>query len=223
MYEHNIKLKNVSGVICGAEAISSKTRKMVINQFGCPVVSRYSNQEMGILAQDCIEDKFLLNRASYYFELLEIESDKAVGFGKMGRIVITDLYNHAMPLIRYDTGDLGIMEIDKKGHPYLAKVCGRKLDLLYTTKNEPLSFFALDDFFENNYDIEQYQIIQETRYDITLNLILKQGKSVDEKYCVHCIKSVLGHDCNVTINYLKTIPITASGKFRYVICNFILD
>lgn len=220
MQRNNIKATNVSGIISGAEAITSKTRKLVKEQFNCPVVSRYSNQEMGILAQDNREDEFLLNRASYYFEILDMKSDKPVKLGEMGRIVITDLFNRAMPMIRYDTGDLGIMKKDDQGRLYLAKVFGRKLDLLYTTKDEPLSFFAFDDFFETNYDIEQYQIIQEDRTHIILNLIMKKGKTIDPEWCKSSIKSIMGEDCNVDVIFLNTIPITNSGKFRYVICNY---
>ena len=109
---------------------------------------------------------------------------------------------------------------DEKGRPYLSKVYGRKLDLLYSTKDEPLSFFCLDEFFEPNVDIEQYQIVQEDRVHITVNLIMKKGKSIDEKWCVAGVKKVMGDDCIVSINYLDAIPITNSGKFRYVICKY---
>ena len=220
MKKNNIKAENVNGIISGAEAITTKTRKLVEEQFKCNVVSRYSNQEMGILAQDFEEDKFLLNRASYYFELLALDKDEPAKLGEMGRIVVTDLYNYAMPMLRYDTGDLGIMLIDKNGREYLAKVFGRKLDLLYTTNNEPISFFALDEYFEDNFDIEQFQIIQEDRDKLIVNLIMKNDKKVDEKWCKEKIKDIMGQDCNIEINYLNQLPITNSGKFRYVICNY---
>lgn len=220
MEKYKIEADNIVGIISGAEAITTKTRFLVEKQFKCPVVSRYSNQEMGILAQDSQEDKFLLNRASYNFEILDLKEDKPVLNGEIGRIIITDFYNHAVPLIRYDTGDLGILKIDENGHEYLAKVYGRKLDLLYTTKDEPISFFALDEYFEDNFDIEQFQIIQETRTHLIINLIMKENKVVDQKWCISKVKKVMGDDCEVEIRYLDQLPITNSGKFRYVICNY---
>lgn len=220
MRKNNIVLENISGIISGAEAITPKTRRIVKEQFNCPVVSRYSNQEMGVLAQDYEEDQFVINRASYYFEILKLDSDKPAKLGEIGRIVITDLYNHAMPVLRYDTGDLGIMELNQNGHKYLSKVFGRKLDLLYTTKNEPISFFALDEYFEDNFDIEQFQIIQEDRNRLIVNLIMKDNKKIDESWCKEQIKKVMGNDCDIKICYLDQLPITASGKFRYVICNY---
>lgn len=219
MEREKINLYNIDGIISGAETITNKIRKIVKKQFNCPVVSRYSNQEMGILAQDYEVDKFTLNRASYYFEVLNLENDEPVKIGEMGRIVVTDLYNYAMPMIRYDTGDLGVLQ-EKDNKYYFSKVYGRKLDLLYSTSNEPISFFALDDYFEPNLDIEQYQIIQEDRTNITLNIIMKEGKKLNEKWCIDGIKKVIGKECEVKIKYLNTIPITESGKFKYVICKY---
>ena len=66
--------------------------------------------------------------------MFDLNEDKKIGFGQRGRIVITDLYNYATPLIRYDTGDVGIMHLDENNHPYFSQVLGRKLDLIYDTK-----------------------------------------------------------------------------------------
>ena len=219
MEKHDILLNNVSGIISGSETLTSKTRILTQRQFNCPVVSRYSNQEMGILAQEEKEDEFLLNRASYVFEILSLDDDTPVKDGEMGRIVITDLYNTATPLIRYDTGDIGVIET-RKNRPYLVKIHGRKSDLLYTTKNQPVSHFAFDDIFKHNPIVEQYQLIQDNRTDITVNIITKNHDKIDEKEYTKLIKETLGEECNVSFKYLETTPISASGKFRCVICNY---
>lgn len=219
MLEHNLFLENVTGVISGAEALNTRTRHMTESQFKCKVVSRYSNQEMGILGQDDMEDEFNLNLANYYFEILNFESDMHVEDGEVGRIVVTDLNNKANPLIRYDTGDVGSF---KKGsnRTILTNLSGRKLDLLYNANDEPVSFFAFDDLFENNYSIKQYQIIQHDKNLITINLILNNGDTIDEKEIINETKKILGDACQVQICYLETVPITSSGKFKYVICNY---
>src|SRR5690606_3500440 len=80
--------------------------------FGCKILSRYSNIENGIIAQQTLTEPsdFTINHASYYVEILDMIRDEPVPYGHLGRIIITDYFNDAMPLIRYDTGDLGIME-----------------------------------------------------------------------------------------------------------------
>lgn len=220
MQKHNIKTTNITGIISGAEAITSKTRSLVENQFKCKVVSRYSNQEMGILAQEVAEDVFVINRSSYYIELLDLESDEPVELGEMGRIVVTDLYNQAMPLIRYDTGDLGILDKTDTGKEFLAKVYGRKLDLLYTTKDEPISFFVFDEIFESDENIQQFQVVQNNKNEIDLNLIIKSNAKIDEETYIYQIQSIMGNDCIVKINYIDVAPISRSGKFKNVICKY---
>lgn len=109
--------------------------KKILN---CNVISRYSNEEQGILGQARNNDeRYYLNHASYYFEFLKLDSDKKAEPGEICRIVVTDLFNYAFPMIRYDTGDTGIYNSennDSNGFPVLSKIYGRLLDLVYDTK-----------------------------------------------------------------------------------------
>lgn len=219
MIKKDLKCDVITGIISGAETLSDKTRKKLKAIFNCPVVSRYSNQENGILAQDYDVNKFLINRASYKIEIFDLEKDELIKDTKLGRIVITDLYNKAMPMIRYDTGDIGVIE-KINGKEYLTALYGRKADLLFTTKNEPITFFALDDFFENIKEIQQYQIIQKSRTELTINLIVDDGYVLDKKQAIKFIKKVMGEEMEVNFHYLLSVPITNSGKFKYVICEY---
>ena len=79
--------------------------------FGCNVVSRYSNQENGILAQELVDsDYFVINNASYWIEFLKLIQMWGADIGELSRVVVTDLFNYATPVIRYDTGDLAVVE-----------------------------------------------------------------------------------------------------------------
>jgi len=127
----------VKGVLCFAEPLFPKMRDTIQNVFNCPVLSRYSNQECGVLAYECPTcNRFHLNTASYFFEILELDRDKQTTPGTSGRIVVTDLYNYAMPMIRYDTGDIGSMgrsNCSQFATPILQSLEGRKLDCVYDT------------------------------------------------------------------------------------------
>src|SRR5690606_600549 len=124
---------DVKSVIAMSETLNDYTKFTIPKYFGVPVVSRYSNLENGIIAQQETNGSgnYLVNTASYFIEILEMDSDKPAPPGRLGRIVITDFFNYAMPMIRYDTGDIGSISPDKVGNKlYLAHVEGRKLDLL---------------------------------------------------------------------------------------------
>lgn len=82
-----------NSIISIAEALNPDVKKRVQTYLGAEVVSRYSNSENGILAQQRVNDTsgiFEINWASYHIELLDLNEDKPVNRGEVGRIVITD-------------------------------------------------------------------------------------------------------------------------------------
>jgi len=211
---------NVRSVIAGGEALDIETRRRLKDVFGerCMVVSRYSNQEMGILAQDTGENsKFILNHGSYYFECLKIDSDEPAEMGEVGRLVITDLFNYAFPMIRYDTGDLGIIEKDDNHQwPVLKEIYGKQQDVIYSTKGEPVSPFSIAIYMWQVKGVSQWQFIQETESEYILKINGKQNRDLDK--IVELMRNLLGNDANITINYVDEIPVLASNKQRRTVC-----
>ena len=51
----------------------------------------------------CIRDRYTVDLYNFYIEMLSLDSDEPVKPGELGRIVVTDFYNKAFPMIRYDT------------------------------------------------------------------------------------------------------------------------
>lgn len=53
-----------------------------------------------------------------------MNSDEPAEPGELGRLVVTDYYNKTFPMVRYDTGDTGIMRMyqDEKGG--CMEICG---------------------------------------------------------------------------------------------------
>jgi phenylacetate-CoA ligase len=188
--------------------------------FGVPVLSRYSNIENGIIAQQMPESgaNYIINWASYFVEILDLENDTALEHGKPGRIVITDLFNYAMPLIRYDTGDIGSMGLDSNGNPVLTLIQGRKLDTIYNTKGEVFSSAIIWELeYYNN--IKQFQLIQTGEKSYTFKLSV-DGKFTESEKLVERFKNHLGLDALITIEEIDEIPVLASGKRRLVVNQF---
>lgn len=211
---------SIKTIIAGGEAIDITTREKLNQIFGkkCNVVSRYSNQEMGILGQDSsIDSGFVLNHGSYYFECLKIDSDEPAEKGEVGRIVITDLFNYAFPLIRYDTGDTGIMEYNDSGWPKIKEIYGKQRDVIYNTKGEPVSPAIMSVYMWKVKGINQYQLIQEKKkqYYLKINGVPTSGMDLVMKE----LKSVLGDDAEIIIENVEEIPVLQSNKRRYTVCN----
>ncbi|MFH4967646.1 CoF synthetase [Gaetbulibacter sp. M240] len=228
--KHNIStpLKfNIQAIIANSEYLNDYTREHMSKFFDAPIYSRYSNEEIGLLAQQTKDSgkDFMINWASYHIELLEFDSNEPVKFGQPGRIVVTDLYNYCMPLIRFDTGDIGVFTKPKKGQlPNFKHIEGRKMDLIYdTTGNLVSSFVVYTKFYKYYKFLKQYQFIQtdEKNYVIKLNLIDDNFEYEDD--LIKSVESDFGEDAQIKIEYVHEIPPLSSGKRKKVMSLYIKE
>lgn len=205
----------VNSIIAMSESLNDYTRETLAKFFGVQPVSRYSNIENGIIAQQETNGslRFLINTASYHIEILDMDSDVPAAPGVLGRIVVTDLYNYAMPMIRYDTGDIGcFVSGDER---YLQTVEGRKLDLIYDTKGELVSSYIVYKNMWQYVEINQYQFVQYGPKDYVFKINADHGFSREEKL-IGEFKQYLGEDANFSLEYVDEIPLLSSGKRKKI-------
>lgn len=214
--------KTVKVAISISEALNEVTRHKMKELTGVPIVECYADEEAGVLAHQKVDDvNYYLNHASYYFEILKLESDLPAEYGELGRIVITDLYNYAFPLIRYDTGDTAILSKGNEksnGWDYISKLYGRRLDLIYDTQGNPTHPMNFARVLKNLPGIVQWQFVQkdEKKYCIKINAL----QNIDFDNLVNEIKEIVGTDASITIEKVNDIPVLASGKRKPVVCEW---
>lgn len=129
------KIKNLKLKFIGthSEQSSKEEREFISSQFNCSVFDDYGMTEVGLIAFQCPRHNYHIIEDNVYLEFIN-ESGQRCQSGEIGEIVITDLRNKSMPLIRYKTGDLGIQEENKicdcahKNFSILNKIVGRKED-----------------------------------------------------------------------------------------------
>lgn len=209
---------NITSIIAASESLTHYCKASLEKYFRVPVVSRYSTMENGILAQQFPggSSDFHINWASYVIEVFDLDEDVPVADGVLGRIIITDLFNYATPMIRYDIGDLGIMGTDANGVPVLKVVQGRKMDMIYDTSGKmvtPAVVWELDDLT----GIKQFQLIQTGKTSYTIKLNVENSFNADADIILN-YKKHFGSDAIITIEKTSEIPILESGK-RKVVCN----
>jgi len=209
-------LPKIAVIISTSEKLNEYERKCAEQLFCSRVYERYSNMENGILAQENnISKHYIANTASYVIEMLHPEKDEPIMDGEVGRIVITDLYNYAMPMIRYDTGDMAIAKTLENGQLVFTKLFGRKMDVIYDTKGRYISPHI---FYEISYfsDHKQFQFIQnEVRtYSFKLN---STKEKTDEAGMITHFKKYLGDNAIFNFDYVDEIPLLASGKRKKVL------
>ena len=96
-----------------------------------------------------------------------------------GRIIATSLVNYAMPLIRYDTDDIGIVSADPcpcgRPYPLLKEICGRSGDFLYTPEGRAVHSLLFAYIFDELPWVKEYQVVQERLDRITIRVIPDRG------------------------------------------------
>ena len=223
--EHHLTFPSLKLIVATSEALEDDVRTSVKMNLRCEIASQYSDEECGLLAQERVPTKekdnpMYFNWSGYFFEFLQLDSDKPAEYGELARIVLTDLHNYAFPLIRYDTGDTCVISAPNEhsnGYPILLKLYGRKFDLTYSTNDEPVYPLTYGRILKNYDCISSWQFVQKTRTDYTLILVLKDKCDTSKvPDMLYNIKQVIGIDANINVEIVDEIPLMRSGKRKPV-------
>ncbi len=163
---------SVRAIIPISETMPEPVRRTLEKQFGCPVRSWYSNEENGIMGlQNEKDEGYRIDTETYYYEILKMDSDEPAEPGELGRIVITDLFNYAFPILRYDNGDTAVaVRKEKNGRfkLYLSELYGRRSDLIYDCKGNAVTPYIITNNLWDIEGVKQYRFIQEDVKDYTI-------------------------------------------------------
>ena len=154
--------------IVTSEMLFENDKILLEKQFGVPVVNEYGASELDLIAFQNPNDEWQVNAETLFVEILDSDNNPLPN-GKEGRIVITSLYNKAHPFIRYDIGDVGIL--DEKStfkKPILKKLIGRTNDIaiLPSGKKSPgLTFYYVTkSIIEDDGNVKEF-VIKQTKID----------------------------------------------------------
>lgn len=208
------------GIITTAMVLSEVERRTIEAVLHSPVFNRYGCEELSIIASECeAHEGMHICGEGLYVEVLEETASQP------GRLIITDLVNYAMPMIRYEIGDYGVTQTGVcscgRGLQRLKAVVGRTADFLYTPEKKPVfGISILDTFVIHIPGLKQVQVVQD-RFDhmdfyvvrdinfseTTLTLLQKN------------IADIFGRQMVADIHFVEQIAQTERGKFRFSICN----
>ncbi|MGV8930557.1 MAG: phenylacetate--CoA ligase family protein [Luteimonas sp.] len=210
------------GLVLGAaESLHESQRQVIEQAFGCPAYNTYGCREFMLIAAECDHRNGLhVNADHLVVELGNTLSPEQTDGAR--DVIVTDLHNYGMPMLRYVNGDLARAH-DKactcgRGLPLLSSVDGRKLDALRT----PDGRFVPGEFivcaFLSVPGIKRYQVVQ--RELGALDVVMVRGEDFDVSVVEPLIAELrngLGADMAIRIHYADDIPLTLTGKHRVTI------
>lgn len=210
---------SVRAIIPISETMPEPVRRTLEKQFGCPVRAWYSNEENGIMGlQNEKDEGYRIDTETYYYEILKMDSDEPAEPGELGRIVITDLFNYAFPILRYDNGDTAVaVRKEKNGRfkLYLSELYGRRSDLIYDCKGNAVTPYIITNNLWDIEGVKQYRFIQEDVKDYTIWLNGDPAK-MDQEEILGRIRPYLGDEARIKVEIVDEIPVLASGKRKYI-------
>jgi phenylacetate-CoA ligase len=176
-------------VVTGAEYLSPAQRSLMERAFGCPIFNRYGSSEAGFIAHECAQSP--LHELHINAELLWLEfirDRRPVAPGKLGEILLTDFTNHAMPLIRYQTNDVGIPAPPDeqcpcgRGLPLVRSVEGRVDDLFYLPDGQVLVSHVWHEIFADQEFVRAYRLTQHRRDLVEVEIVAQRRPLPDRHY-----------------------------------------
>lgn len=216
---NNLDIYSPKVVVSAAETLNDEMRDQIERVFGKKLYNFYGSREVSNLAGECKAG--LMHSFAFwnYQELLD-EYNLPVKQGEEGKVVVTNLFNYSMPLIRYEIGDMAVLGPEHcscgKVLPTFKKITGRITDH-FIRKNGTIvhgeyftHLFYLKDW------VEGFQVIQED-YDKIRLMIVARGEVSD--HCKHDIDAkirlVMGQECKIMWDFVDSIPKTPTGKYLY--------
>jgi phenylacetate-CoA ligase len=208
------------GVITSTDMLFPHQRALIERVFRAEVFNRYGCREVSVIAAECDEHRGLhINADRLIVELVD-QGGKPVSPGEPGRVVITDLFNYAMPFIRYSIDDVAIPGLEEcpcgRRLPLMKELVGRYADILTTPEGQFVSASALTTILSQIPGLRECQLVQKAVDWVQVNAVCypDYGESSEMVFRKHLVK-FFGPNMHITFNYVDDIPRTASGKKRF--------
>ena len=208
------------GTIVTSEQCTEEDKSFLESQFGLPVYNEYGASELEFLAMTDSHGKRRLSSETVLTEVVD-ENYQVLNEQEAGSLIFTNIFNKAMPFIRYEVGDLGSIKKDEQSiQDELVQLHGRLNDtivlpsgrkapgfsLYYISKHLTTSFLKLD----------EYQVRQIKRDTFEVDVVMEQAldsksiSSIQEAFETYLEKGLI-----LKIEKVEKINREKSGKLKH--------
>lgn len=213
------------GVVATSMMLLAPERQIIEEVFGCRVTNRYGCEEVGLIACECDRhDGLHLNVDHLIVEFLRDDGSEAEP-GEEANIVVTDLINHGMPLVRYRIEDKGIFTNRRcscgRGLPLMERIIGRQADFLKRPDGSLVAGVSLvERTLTEIPGIEQMQLIQNDLNLLQVNVVKDKSYTHESEIKLTTeLNDVFGQSVTIKVQYVLELDQTDRGKYRFAICN----
>jgi phenylacetate-CoA ligase len=143
------------------EMLTSKIVKSIEENLGAKVVNRYGNAEFGVVAHSRKQDSYnklkVFNRAFYVEETNKSD------------LIVTNLTNYGMPLIKYNTGDIATVKNENDG-TFIYDIQGRVHNNVEINGKKYATHFIMDFLDHKVKGVREFQVVK-SEHDVSLFIV----------------------------------------------------
>jgi phenylacetate-CoA ligase len=213
-----VTIPKLSKIVSTAESLSASDRRLLTKVFRCRIFDFYGSTEMGLVAWECVrQEGYHLSTDRLLIEYLPVDN-----VTNSYRLVVTNLDLAAMPLIRFDTGDIvepAVQQACMCGRrlPKLQQIEGRYIDCIKQADGVTLTPYQINCAIEKLPEIGQYKIIQNSYHDLNVKINLLYGDPlIVEKNIKVILQSFFNSAMNITVDFNESLDTSSIRKSRVV-------
>ena len=191
-------------IVSSAMSLGPALKRLLEVRFNCPVLDMYSMNESGPIGFSSVDGDYEILQPDLFVEVLNADG-QSCGPNESGEITLTGGLNPYLPLLRYGTGDFGVLDYRHGQAPCLRHVYGRKVVRFQGTDGK---FFNSIDVASavNHIPLAAFSLHQ--RDDLSLEMVIPN--EADKSDLESVIRRLFGAAVKLEITQCKRI--LHSGK-----------
>jgi len=224
LIKYKLKLKTqLTCVITTSEVLTDTHRRLFEKAFDSRIFNEYGCGEVGTIAHECENGSLHISSENVIVEILK--DDMPVKSGEVGDIVVTELNNTVMPLIRYNLKDLGYIKGDScpcgRGLPILGGVIGRSYDIIYNKEQKAFHgeyfMYIFEELQNLGIQVSAFQVVQVDFENFIIKLVMSDmNNKTLENYIYKRVHQTYGTYAVLKFEYVDKIDREGSGKIRLI-------
>ncbi len=215
--ESGIELK-LKSVLTSSETLTESMRNTISQAFKCQIYDYYGSAERTCIIHTCEHGSYHIIAEYGLTELIPVD-DTADG---RCRVISTGFWNMAMPLIRYDMGDI-LRKSDKpcpcgRAYPVVKSISGRKGDVIRTPSGKEFGAAILTHLLYGTDHIIESQIIQDALDHLTIEYVPNEKfTNKDMEDFKSLLAKHLPSELRVDMRKVEAVKRTRDGKIKPVV------
>jgi phenylacetate-CoA ligase len=210
-------------LITNAEVFDPQIRSRVQAELDSELFNFYGACEFGRIAWECKAHEGLHVNADHLIVECLDDGNNPVPFKQTGTIVVTSLYSLAMPFIRYNLNDLGMLKEAKcscgSPLPLMAAPMGRDTEVLKLPSGRIMPPLELLNLMSSFSLVDQFRLVQETTDLLRVELVMRADRDPATEETIKArIKGYLNEPVRVEVVTKKSLTVSGS-KLRIIVSN----